>query len=193
MSTGARIAIVTLAGLITVVLVVVFASRFGADPTLSPSPLIGTAAPEIELDLVESDDTLSLSDLRGEIVVLNFWAPWCVPCRAEHGELVSIAEGFDEFGVTVIGAAYQSREPNVIAFLDELGRGYPVGMDERSRAAIGFGVRGVPETYFVNREGTVVAKVAGPIDAALASATLDRIILGEAVDSVRTGEVQTNP
>ncbi len=95
--------------------------------------------------------------------------------------------------MSVVGAVYQSRPDDVIAFLDELGRGYAVGMDDRSRAAIGFGVRGVPETYFVDRDGTVVAKITGPISLGLATATLDRIILGEPVESSRTGDVQTQP
>ena len=81
----------------------------------------------------------------------------------------------------------------MIGFLDELGRGYPTVMDDRSRAAIGFGVRGVPETYFIDRDGTVVAKIAGPIELGLASATLDRIILGQPVDSVRTGDTRQAP
>lgn len=181
MKRSTRIAVIASISVVTIGFIVVFSSRFGADPRLSPSPLIGAPAPAVVLELVESDATLDLAAASGDILVVNFWAPWCVPCRAEHADLVAIANGFADFGVTVIGAAYQSREDDVIAFLDELGRGYPIGMDDRSRAAIGFGVRGVPETYFVDRDGTVVAKISGPIDLALASATLDRIILGDPI------------
>jgi cytochrome c biogenesis protein CcmG/thiol:disulfide interchange protein DsbE len=188
-----RFILIATVGITTVVLAVVFASRFGADPRLSPSPLIGAAAPDVSLELVDSDETLRLTDLKGDIVVVNFWAPWCVPCRAEHRDLLDLAQGFAGFGVTIVGAAYQSQEDDVIAYLDELGRGYPIGMDDRSRAAIGFGVRGVPETYFVDRDGIVVAKISGPIDRALAAATLDNIILGNPVDSVTTGDVSLRP
>ncbi len=193
MTPRTRIVVITAVGLITVVLAVVFATRFGADPRLSPSPLIGRPAPDVTLDLVESGEMLPLHDLRDQIVVVNFWAPWCVPCRAEHADLLALAESFGDLEVSVVGIAYQSREDDVIAFLDDLGRGYPVGMDERSRAAIGFGVRGVPETYFVDRNGTVVAKISGPISLGLAAATLDRMIMGDPVESARTGEVQTTP
>jgi cytochrome c biogenesis protein CcmG/thiol:disulfide interchange protein DsbE len=193
MSRATRLTLIATVGVITAVLAVVFATRFGADPRLSASPLIGQPAPDIVLDLIESDETLQLSDLQGDIVVINFWAPWCVPCRAEHADLIQLAAGFDTLGVTVVGAAYQSREDDVIAFLDELGRGYAIGMDDRSRAAIGFGVRGVPETYFIDRDQTVVAKISGPISLGLATATIDRIILGEPVESTITGEVQTTP
>ena len=193
MSARTRILVITGVSLITVVLAVVFATRFGSDPRLSPSPLIGRPVPDATLDLVESDDLLYLPDLTGQVVVINFWAPWCVPCRAEHADLIQLADGFESLGVSVVGIVYQSREDDVIGFLDELGRGYPIGMDDRSRAAIGFGVRGVPETYFVDRDGTVVAKISGPISLGLATATLDRIILGDPVESTRTGEVQTTP
>ena len=193
MSNRARLLVISAVSLIAVVLAVVFSTRFGADPRLSPSPLIGNPVPDVTLDLVESDDSLRLRDLAGQILVVNFWAPWCVPCRAEHSDLLALADGFEDLGVSVVGAVYQSRQDDVVAFLDELGRGYPVGMDDRSRAAIGFGVRGVPETYFVDRDGTVVAKITGPISLGLATATLDRIILGEPVESARTGEVQTQP
>jgi len=192
-SSRARLLVISGVSLVAVVLAVVFSTRFGADPRLSPSPLIGKPVPDVTLDLVESDDSLRLRDLDGQILVVNFWAPWCVPCRAEHADLLALAAGFEDLGVSVVGAVYQSRQDDVIAFLDELGRGYAVGMDERSRAAIGFGVRGVPETYFVDRDGTVVAKITGPISLGLATATLDRMILGEPVESSHTGEVQTQP
>ena len=193
MSNRGRLLVISAVSLIALVLAVVFSTRFGADPRLSPSPLIGNPVPDVTLDLVESDDSLRLRDLAGQILVINFWAPWCVPCRAEHSDLLALADGFEDLGVSVVGAVYQSRQDDVVAFLDELGRGYPVGMDDRSRVAIGFGVRGVPETYFVDRDGTVVAKITGPISLGLATATLDRIILGEPVESARTGEVQTQP
>lgn len=193
MSNRGRLLVISAVSLIAVVFAVVFSTRFGADPRLSPSPLIGNPVPDVTLDLVESDNSLRLRDLAGQILVINFWAPWCVPCRAEHSDLLALADGFEDLGVSVVGAVYQSRHDDVVAFLDELGRGYPVGMDDRSRAAIGFGVRGVPETYFVDRDGTVVAKITGPISLGLATATLDRIILGEPVESARTGEVQIQP
>ena len=193
MKSRLRLLVIGGVALVAVVLAVAFTSRFGSDPRLTPSPLIGHTAPDVEVELVGSDSMLALADLAGDIVVVNFWAPWCVPCRAEHADLLTLAADFESFGVTVLGITYQSREDDVVSFLDELGRGYPVAMDDRSRAAIGFGVRGVPETYFVGRDQTVVAKITGPISLELAAATLDRIILGEPVESVNTGTVQQAP
>jgi cytochrome c biogenesis protein CcmG/thiol:disulfide interchange protein DsbE len=176
-----------------VVLAVALASRFGSDPTLSASPLIGQRAPDAVVSLLPDGQELRLSDLVGEIVVVNFWAPWCLPCRDEHPDLVAIADAYATAGVRVIGIAYQSDTGHVIQYLDELGWGYDVAMDDRSRAAIGFGIRGVPETFFVDRDGTVVAKVTGPVNRALLAATIDAIIIGEPVDSGTTGTVQPAP
>ncbi len=193
MTTRTRIAVIAVISLITVLLSVVFATRFGADPRLSPSPLIGKIVPDATIDLVNSDDPLRLRDLTGQIAVVNFWAPWCVPCRAEHADLVELAADFDNLGVLIVGIAYQSRRDNVNEFLDERGRGYAVGMDDRSRDAIGFGVRGVPETYFVDRDGTVVAKISGPISLDLATATVNRMILGDPGESTQTSDLPTTP
>lgn len=176
-----------------VILAVAFASRFGSDPTLSASPLIGKPAPGVSVSLVPDGPGLALRDLVGEIVVVNFWAPWCLPCRDEHPDLLAVADAYADAGVRVVGIAYQSDPGHVIQYLDELGWGYDIGMDERSRAAIGFGIRGVPETFFIDRDGVVVAKVTGPVDRALLAATIDAIILGEPVDSDTTGTVQPAP
>lgn len=168
---GGTIAVVALA--------VVFASRFGSDPTLAPSPLIGKPAPGILVEQIEGGGPLTLADLEGSVVVVNFWAPWCIPCRDEHPVLLAATEAYGPSGVTILGIAYDSREDDVIEYLDELGRGYPVAMDPGSRAAISFGVRGVPETFFIDRSGVVVAKVTGPIDGPILTSTLDSILAGE--------------
>lgn len=178
MSRTARWLAISAVTVVTVVLAVVFTSRFGSDPSLSPSPLVGKPAPAITLSGIEGSGPITLEQFRGDIVVVNFWAPWCVPCRDEHALLVAAARDYAADGVTVLGVAYESEERSVIAFLDELGRAYPVGMDDRSRAAIGFGVRGVPETFFVDRDGTVVAKVSGAVDAAILRTTIEAMLTG---------------
>lgn len=166
-------------GVVVAVLAVVFASRFGTDPRLGPSPLVGQPAPGIAVTSIDDGATLTLAEFSGSVVVVNFWAPWCVPCRAEHAVLVAAAEQYAPAGVVVLGLAYQSELDDVHAFLDELGQEYPVAMDDHSRAAISFGVRGVPETFFIDRSGVVVGKVSGAVDAALMSATLDSILIAE--------------
>lgn len=171
----------TLGGVAIIVVAVVFASRFGVDPRLSPSPLVGKPAPAITVSAIEDAAPITLADFEGSVLVVNFWAPWCVPCRAEHAILVETAEQYAASGVVVFGIAYESELDDVHAFLNELGQAYPVAMDERSRAAIAFGVRGVPETFFIDRNGVVVGKVSGAVDWAVVTATLDSILVGESV------------
>jgi cytochrome c biogenesis protein CcmG, thiol:disulfide interchange protein DsbE len=186
-------AAIALIAVVTVVLTVAFASRFGTDPQLAASPLIGKPVPDVTVQLIPDGPSLNLRDLRGEIVVINFWAPWCLPCRDEHPDLLAVAAAFADSGVRVLGIAYQSDLGHIIQYLDELGWGFDVAMDERSRAAIGFGIRGVPETFFVDRNGDVVGKVTGPVNAAILTATIERIMIGAPVEDTTTGTVQPAP
>ena len=184
--------VVMAVGLLVVGLGVVFAGRFGADPSVTASPLIGSPAPDVTMAAFEGDGEIDLADYRGDIVVVNFWASWCLGCRQEHAALVAAADQYRDLGVTFIGVNYQDASGPAAAFLDELGRGdgYLYGVDAASRVAFEFGVLGLPETFFIDRDGVVVAKVSGPVSYGLLSRTLDAVVLGEAVDSVTTGEVE---
>ena len=186
--------IVVAVGLVVVILGVVFTSRFGTDPQLTASPLIGSPAPDLSLPYLEFDGELDFSDLEGDVSVVNFWASWCLACRDEHEALVTAAAAYQDLGVTFVGVMVQDRPDNGLAFLSELGRGEPYAYvdDEASRASLEFGVLGVPETFFVDRDGIIVGKVSGPVNGPLLAATLDAILLGRADDLgvVKTGEVE---
>jgi cytochrome c biogenesis protein CcmG/thiol:disulfide interchange protein DsbE len=163
-------------------MVLVFSSRFGVDPRLVNSPLIGEPVPAIELEQLEGQGPLALTDLQGEILVINFWASWCFPCRGEHPALTAAARDYRDQGVTMIGMIYQDDPGPVNAFLDELGRGgdnYRYLLDPSSRAAVEFGVFGVPETYFVDAEGIIVGKIQGGVTSGALRSTLDQILAGE--------------
>lgn len=182
----------------TLVLAVVLASRFGNDPSLVASPLLGQPAPEValpRLDRVDAEDPVVLADLRGQVVVVNYWASWCVACRAEHDDLVATASAFEDRGVSFVGVVYQDRREPAIAFLDELGWGdnYEYVIDPGSRAAIAFGVFGVPETFFINRDGVVVGKITGESNAVLLGSTLDEILAGRRPGEQTAGTVQSGP
>lgn len=181
-------------GLVVVVLGVVFASRFGIDPQLTPSPLIGEPRPDLTLPYLEFDEDFSFADLDGQVAVVNFWASWCLACRVEHQALIDAAAAYQDLGVTFVGVLIQDRADYGLDFLAELGRGEPYVYvdDQRSRASLDFGLLGVPETFFVDRDGTIVGKVSGPVNSPLITATLDAILLGRADDLgvVKTGEVE---
>ena len=177
----------------TILVAAAFGTRFGTDATVVDSPLIGQPISDVTLPYLEKDGRLSLRSLEGDIVVVNFWASWCVPCRSEHDDLVATAQAYTDRDVTFIGIVYQDDPDQAIKFLDELGRGYDHLTDPGSTAAIDFGVFGIPETFFIDRDGTVVAKITGESDAQLLSETLDQILAGEQPGARKVGDTENAP
>jgi len=171
---------------------IIFAGRFGGDPTISTSPLINKPAPTSQIALMDGSGEISTTDFGDDILVVNYWASWCLACREEHPAFLQAATDYKELGVTFIAINYQDSYPNAIAFLDEMGWSDETvyAVDRGSATAFEWGVLGIPETFFVDRDGVIVGKVSGPSSYALLSRTLDQIILGEAVGEVKTGEVQ---
>jgi cytochrome c biogenesis protein CcmG/thiol:disulfide interchange protein DsbE len=125
---------------------------------------VGRAAPPFSLNPVGGGAPVSLDSLKGRAVVLNFWATWCVPCAEEHDVLVAGAKMWAE-QVQFLGVVYQDEEDEVLAFLRKHGRAYPSVFDEGGKTAIAYGVFGVPETFFIAPDGTIVEKFAGPLAA----------------------------
>ena len=159
------------------------------------SPLIGQTAPEATLPRLDGRGDLHLAGLQGQVVVVNFSASWCVACRAEHDDLVATASAFQERGVVFVGVVYQDDPESARGFLDEMGWGdnYQYVLDPGSRAAISFGVFGVPETFFIDPKGVVVGKITGESNAALLGSTLDQILAGEQPGEHTAGTVQSEP
>ena len=108
-------------------------------------------------------ETMSLADLRGKGVVLNFWASWCDPCRAEAELLELTWQQEKDRGIVFIGLDYLDQEPAAKAYLAEYQISYPNGPDLQSDAARRFGIKGVPETFFIDPEGKIAHMVIGPI------------------------------
>jgi cytochrome c biogenesis protein CcmG, thiol:disulfide interchange protein DsbE len=134
------------------------------DPNSIPSPLPGRAAPEFVLPVMDAPDTVRLADLRGNVVVLNFWASWCLECRHEHSDLSMAAEMFAPHGVRFFGVLYNDTPTNGRTWIREMGgQSYPSLLDEGSRIAVSYGLYGVPETFIIDQNGVVAHKQIGPI------------------------------
>ncbi len=179
----------------TMLFAVILASRFGKDPSLIDSPLIGKQAPEFELPALDGNGTTRLADLRGQVVVVNFFASWCLQCRAEHDDLIATADAFYDRGVVMVLISYQEKPEDSLAWLAEAGTS-PVQIylqDPGSRTAIAYGVFGIPETFFIDQEGNVVGKIVGESDAFVLGATIDAILRGEKPGQRITGDTQQAP
>ena len=151
------------AGLVVAVpLLAVLLLNIGRDPHAAASPLVGRPAPPFNLTPAGGGPPVTLASLRGRLVVLNFWATWCVPCEQEHQALTRAARALGS-EVQFLGAVYDDEEDRIQSFLALRGRAYPALMDPEGKTAIAYGVYGVPETYFINRDGIIVSKFKGPL------------------------------
>lgn len=134
----------------------------GKDPQKINSPLIGRIAPSFALREVGTANTINLEQFRGKPVVLNFWATWCGPCWEEHPVLVANARMLQP-QVQFVGVVFQDTEEKIQSFLNNRGSAYPTLVDEAGKTAIAYGVGGVPESYFLDANGVIVAKFTGPL------------------------------
>jgi cytochrome c biogenesis protein CcmG, thiol:disulfide interchange protein DsbE len=112
-------------------------------------------APDFEVTTFVDGETFRLSDLRGQVVVLNFWASWCGPCRVEAPELESFWRDYRDQGVVVLGVAYADNGPASLAYLEEFDITYPNAPDLGTRISDAYHIQGVPETFIIDQEGNV--------------------------------------
>ena len=134
-----------------------------------PSPLIGKMAPMLELKGLEPSPGFGPKDLAdGQVKIINFWASWCTPCRAEHS-LFARLKG----RVALWSINYKDKSENALGFLDELNDPFEkIGVDFDGRAAIEWGVYGVPETFVLDGKGTIITRFAGPITTSVLEKTI---------------------
>lgn len=144
--------------------------RSGRDVSEIPSALIGTKAPFRDLAPLEGATrngapvpALTAEMAKGKLTLVNFWASWCVPCRQEHPVVLSLSQ---DPRLTVVGVNYKDGNENALRFLGELGNPYAaIGLDPNGKMAIDWGVYGIPESYLVGPDGTILYKKVGPFDA----------------------------
>ena len=137
--------------------------------------LVGQPAPDFRLTLLDGS-SLSLQDLHGKAVVVNFWASWCPPCKDEMPDLQESWETYGDRGVGFVGVAYQDELQAVEAALAEFGTTYPVGVDEGDRVAGLYGITGIPETFIVDQQGRVAYVRVGAVTAEMLSVELDALL-----------------
>ena len=125
--------------------------------------------------------TIRLSDLRGQVVVLNFWASWCGPCREEAPALEAVWRDYQDRSVTVLGVAFADLDPDSVAFLQEFGVTYPNGPDVGTVISKEqYHIKGVPETFIINQNGEVAQFIFSVVDEQALRATLDGLLAGGA-------------
>lgn len=122
---------------------------------------IGATVPDFTLTTFDGE-TVDIRDLRGQVVVVNFWASWCKPCEQEAAELEQAYQVYKDQGVAFLGVDYVDTDREAMAYLEKFGITYPNGPDLGTRISQAFRIRGVPETYLIGPDGRLVAIKIGP-------------------------------
>jgi cytochrome c biogenesis protein CcmG/thiol:disulfide interchange protein DsbE len=159
-------------------------------------PEVGAEAPNFTLQLFDGyydefqDGKVTLADLRGRVVVINFWASWCVECRVEAAELEETWQDYRDEGVVFIGVDFDDTEVKAIGYLEEFGITYPNGLDGRGQITDNaYHITGVPETFVVAPSGKIVLVKIGPLQPGELRRTLDELLLTskETHEELKTG------
>jgi cytochrome c biogenesis protein CcmG/thiol:disulfide interchange protein DsbE len=146
-------------------LIAVLATRESASTRLVKSPLVGRAVPATAARTVDGTRTYDIDDHRGEWVLVNFFATWCIPCQQEHDDLVRFAKAHAGTGdASVISVVFSDKAADVRQFFAQRGGDWPVLADDDASIATAYGVARVPESYLIAPNGVVAAKVTGGVN-----------------------------
>lgn len=175
---------VVIAATIILGIIIVLAIGLRQPSSEIPSVLIGKEAKPFQglwlqgQDFVKGSEgpRLRLADLRGKPVILNFWASWCYSCRAEAHDLEKVWQKLRGEGVMVVGVAIHDTKEAALGFAKQYGKTYPLALDDQGSVALDYGVTGVPETFFIDRGGKIVDKVAAPLTAEELLARVKKIL-----------------
>ena len=171
-------------------LIALFAYGFTRNPAEIPSPLPGRQAPAFTLAVLRpgdgappkvAGDTIRLGDLAGKVVVVNFWASWCLPCRTEHAALSAAARYYADKPTQFVGVLYNDDPAAGVRWIEEMGgMSYPAVTDVESRTAIDYGLYGVPETFIIDPSGRVAHKNLGPVTEDVLRRVIDSVLVATA-------------
>src|SRR6185369_3763868 len=171
-------------------LLALLAYGFTRDAHYIVSPLLAKPATPFTLKLFDGRK-LSLDDLRGKAVFLNFWASWCPPCREEAKDLEAAWQKIKDKNMVFVGVALQDTDENSREFLKEFNVTYPNGKDESGKIAVDYGTWGIPESFFIDPQGRITYKHVGGIRAALVVAKINEAANG--IVSAQEGRGDYNP
>ncbi len=136
---------------------------YASDPQSIPSALIGKEAKNFTLTTFEGQ-TIELKQFRGKPVVLNFWASWCVACKAEAHIMEAAHQKYTPRGAVFIGIAFNDKREDSLAFIRRYGKTYLLGPDnEVGDISLNYGITAAPETFFIDEQGIIVHKVLGAV------------------------------
>jgi cytochrome c biogenesis protein CcmG/thiol:disulfide interchange protein DsbE len=162
--------------LAVVPVLVLLAYGFRTDPREIPSPLVGRPAAAFKLTAFDGKP-VALEALRGQVVVVNFWASWCYPaCYEEAPSLERAWKAYKDRGVVMVGVNYQDKDEPARRFLTQFGHTFPNAPDPGSRVSVDYGVYGVPETYFIDKKGRVRFKRVGPVSDEMLKEQIERLL-----------------
>lgn len=154
------IAFVPLAALVMLIAVGAFLLTREGEREQFTAGMVGRPAPAFALTRLDGGATLTSDEMRGRAYVVNFFASWCTPCRAEHPQLMSLRRR----GVEIVGIAYKDRREASAAFISELGDPFSVvALDPDGRFGLDLGITGVPETFVIGPDGVIRAAYRGPL------------------------------
>lgn len=147
-------------------LVVVLLLAFRRDPQDLRTGTIGKPAAAFDLERLDGNSRIRLADYAGKVVIVNFWASWCVPCKQENPALVAVWERYRTSDVMLIGILYQDSLDSARDYTRRMGNTWPTGIDDDGRVAFAYGVFGIPETFFIGPDGVIAGRHIGAIDEA---------------------------
>jgi cytochrome c biogenesis protein CcmG/thiol:disulfide interchange protein DsbE len=173
-----------------VAVLALLAYGFTREPRYIESPMLGRPAPAFALTLFDGR-TIRSDDLRGKVVLVNFWASWCPPCRAEAPMLEATWRDLRDSGVIFIGINTQDEEVRARQFITEFAITYPTGRDIGGRIAIDYGVWGLPEAFVIDPAGRITYKHLGTIGSAVLATKIDEARRGVASAEQGRGDYQS--
>jgi cytochrome c biogenesis protein CcmG/thiol:disulfide interchange protein DsbE len=168
---------IIIGGALTAVLLLtlIFYRGFGTDPHAVPFMLNGAPATPFKMKRLDTGEMVDFAQFKGKPVVINFWSTWCGPCKLEHPVLQWAADKYKD-RVIFLGIVFEDTEDNTRRFLQSNGTTYPQLFDSKSTVAVDYGVSGVPETYFIDKDGKILFKYAMPIDVRTMEESLHKIL-----------------